>query len=198
MGLVNDPQDIQIDYSIPVPVVYRRWALSRIRRTHSLDVLSACAHSAQSGDLPSWVSDLRRPWANDRPLWYLAHRRPFAAQNQKTAAAEGFPWVQDFPSNEDFLRLPTQGYLVDKISILSSVADISSNLPDPTNITARLMEIITSWESMVQEHIGLRAATRILWEANPMVPSFLAALLRGYKKWGKEKTADDLEKRYLH
>ncbi|KAH8754956.1 heterokaryon incompatibility protein-domain-containing protein, partial [Hyaloscypha finlandica] len=68
-GIVEDNQDIEIDYSIPVQQVYRNWAVKRIRRTKTLDIFSACADSSRGGDLPSWVPDFREPFGQDKPLW---------------------------------------------------------------------------------------------------------------------------------
>ena len=68
LGVVDDTQDIDIDYSIPVDQVYRNWAKKRIMRTKALDILNACADSSNSGDLPSWVPDLRKPFGQNKVL----------------------------------------------------------------------------------------------------------------------------------
>lgn len=69
LGIVEDSIDVEIDYSIPVEKVYRDWAWKRIRRTKTLDILTACADSRRSGDLPSWVPDLRKPFGQNKALW---------------------------------------------------------------------------------------------------------------------------------
>jgi hypothetical protein len=74
LGVAENTQDVEIDYSAPVQEVYRRWAEKRIRRTEKLDILMACADSSRSSDLPSWVPDLRRLFRQDKPLWVLAHK----------------------------------------------------------------------------------------------------------------------------
>ena len=53
LGVVEDTQDIEIDYSKPVKLVYRDWAMKRILKTESLEALSACADSGRTGELPS-------------------------------------------------------------------------------------------------------------------------------------------------
>jgi hypothetical protein len=69
LGVVDDTEDIKIDYSIPVQQVYRNWAEKRIKRTKDLDILNPSANSSRSEDLPSWVPDLRQPFGQDKVLW---------------------------------------------------------------------------------------------------------------------------------
>jgi hypothetical protein len=75
IGVVEDTEDIKVDYAIPVQNVYQNWARLRIQRTKTLGALSACADSIMVGDLPSWVPDLRQPFGQDKPLWIALHSR---------------------------------------------------------------------------------------------------------------------------
>jgi hypothetical protein len=54
MGIVDDAQDIDVDYAKDCKEVYRSWVTRHIRRAGTLDVLSICADS-NSRCLPSWV-----------------------------------------------------------------------------------------------------------------------------------------------
>jgi Heterokaryon incompatibility protein (HET) len=155
-GIVEDNEDIEIDYSISVQQVYRNWAEKRIKRTRSLDIFSACADSSRGGDLPSWVPDLRRPFGKDRPLW-------IASQSARNPAR----LLLDNPSNpirfgthsfsEDGLKIRLFGKHVGKISKLTNIGDAVTNLPDPTDLGARLRQIIANWETTLntpQEQSG--------------------------------------------
>lgn len=136
-GIVEDNQDIEIDYSIPVQHVYRNWAEKRIRRTQTLDILGACADSGRGGELPSWVPDLRRSFGQDKPLWI---------------ASQGLPKIfdcgkcDDLCFSEDGLKVNISGKFVGKIGKLTSVGDVVANLPDPTDLEARLRQILAEWE----------------------------------------------------
>jgi hypothetical protein len=58
LGILRDDGDIVVDYEKLWDVIYKTWALNRIKRTKSLDIFSAYADSGSHG-LPSWVPDLR-------------------------------------------------------------------------------------------------------------------------------------------
>jgi hypothetical protein len=57
MGICNDDQGIEVDYSNSVHDVYINWAWAQIDRSKRLDVLRACKNSKGVG-LPSWVPNL--------------------------------------------------------------------------------------------------------------------------------------------
>lgn len=50
LGIVDDTDNVEIDYSIPVQAVYRNWAAKRTLRTRTFDILAAVADSSRSGD----------------------------------------------------------------------------------------------------------------------------------------------------
>lgn len=149
--------DIDIDYSIPAETVYRRWVERRIRRTKTLDVLGACANSSRSGDLPSWVPDLRRPWGQDKTLW--------------TYSLDGYIKSVD-PSNEytdmnnlNFfsecgMMLIANGQLLDPIRSVSSIGDVDTHLRDPTELTDSLLRVVTTWEAWASDSEALSEAGR--------------------------------------
>ena len=150
LGVVEDTADVDIDYSIPVHEVYRNWASRRIRRTNTLDVLNACADSSRSGDLPSWVPDLRRPWGQDRALWKLSAGKDSPLGMLLQPLGRDPPDVEnymDFQFSEDGLRLQVAGHQLCRITSLSSVGDAVTNLGNPIELTNRLKEIVTTWEN---------------------------------------------------
>jgi len=177
-GIVTDNTDIEIDYSIPVQQVYLNWARERIMRTRTLDVLSACADSSRDGDLPSWIPDLRRPFGQDKPLWVESHatryRReehgvPFLGSNPIRFAST------DLSFSEDGLKIRLSGKFVGRVTTLTGVGDAVTNLRDPTELEARLREIIADWEA------ALRVA-----QAGGLV-CFQEALLRSHYPWATEE-----------
>jgi hypothetical protein len=123
LGVVDDTQDVDIDYSIPVDQVYRNWAKKRIMRTMNLDILNACANSSKSGDLPSWVPDLRRPFRQDKVLW-----------NFSQIPGERIEYISlyrnichKFSFSDDGRKLSVSGARVGKIRKLTSVGDVVTN-----------------------------------------------------------------------
>jgi hypothetical protein len=72
MGIAEDAEDIEPDYSQEHKEMYRSWVSRHIIRSQSLDALSLCADSTQYG-FPSWVPDLTRALGNDFILFDLAH-----------------------------------------------------------------------------------------------------------------------------
>jgi len=59
LGLLLGPQELEVDYDIPVPELYTRVAKLCIQREGNLNVLSLCALQ-QDPTLPSWVPDLSK------------------------------------------------------------------------------------------------------------------------------------------
>lgn len=153
LGVVEDSKDIEIDYASSVGHVYKQWATKRIIRTESLDVLSACADSGRTGELPSWVPDLRRPWGQDKILWEWAH---YSAPRLRWKIIG--PGTQLIPSHistnaseafsVDGSRLSVHGTFMAEVKSLSSVADVTAKIlvSDPTDLKSRLKEIIQGWE----------------------------------------------------
>lgn len=160
LGVVEDAKDVEIDYSKPVEAVYRDWAISRILRTNSLDILSACADSGKTAALPSWVPDLRWPWAHDKELWRVTHKQdPFESfLRGKDLVRIGhyivaMPWNRRdlFPEND--FQLALTGSLIEEIVSLSSVGDAVTNLDNPSDLTTRLLDIINDWENWFQQKV---------------------------------------------
>ncbi|KAH7313216.1 heterokaryon incompatibility protein-domain-containing protein [Rhexocercosporidium sp. MPI-PUGE-AT-0058] len=144
LGIVEDKEDIEIDYSIPVEQVYRKWAEKRIRRTNILDVLSACADSNRLGDLPSWVPDLRRPFGQDKPLWIFSHIT--GNRTRSIPRLERERKCSDLRISQDGLALSVQGHQYGSITYLSTVGDVVSSLKDPTDLQVRLRNILVEME----------------------------------------------------
>jgi hypothetical protein len=150
-GIVEDNEDNEIDYSIPVHQVYRTWAEKRIRRTRTLDIFSACADSSRGGDLPSWVPDLRKPFGQDRPLWIASH----SSKNRRTTRSSyGQPLefaITDSQFLEDDQKIAVTGKHVFNIRKLTTVGDAVTSLPDPTDLESRLRQIIADWETTLND-----------------------------------------------
>ncbi|KAH6716957.1 heterokaryon incompatibility protein-domain-containing protein [Leptodontidium sp. MPI-SDFR-AT-0119] len=184
LGIIEDKEDVEIDYSIPVEQVYRNWAEKRIRRTNTLDILSACADSSRLGDLPSWVPDLRRPFGQDKPLWIFDH----------TARKKDFPSLQTYTRHflqsdgkcrglqisQDGLTLSVHGYQAGVIRHLSIIGDVVSNLQDPTDLTTRLRSVLNEWKDTILKLYGpgFRFADVVLRTSEPwdLLPVPLAEL----------------------
>ncbi|KAL2061852.1 hypothetical protein VTL71DRAFT_7230 [Oculimacula yallundae] len=145
LAIVEDTEDIQIDYSTPVEQTYRTWAEKSLRRTKSLDILSACCDSSRLGDLPSWVPDLRRPFGQDKPLWIYSHLTGYRPPSHRRMKGELYQDSADLQISQDGLTLSVHGYSSGVITQLSSVGDVVSNLEDPTNLRTRLQHIIAEW-----------------------------------------------------
>lgn len=148
LGIVGDADDIHIDYSIPVQVVYRNWTTKRIWRTKSLDILNACANDpGRSDDLPSWVPDLRWPWARDKPLWVEVDRM----HASKPVPMSESSYKALFLS-EDGLELHVKGVRVKVISSLSEVGDVINGLGNPPDTNASMLKVIQSWNEWFDGH----------------------------------------------
>jgi hypothetical protein len=148
LGVVDDIQDVDIDYAKPVHEVYRQWAVRRIMRLRCLDVLEACANSAKNNDLPSWVPDLRRLWGQDKQLWAqnVFNGRPqwFSKLVMENKTLLGWPLFGD--SVFDTTGLNVWGTRLGLISNLSAIADVIHNLTHTSDVAGRLLDIILGWE----------------------------------------------------
>ncbi|KAH9208830.1 heterokaryon incompatibility protein-domain-containing protein [Leptodontidium sp. 2 PMI_412] len=153
LGIIEDKEDVEIDYSIPVEQVYRNWAEKRIRRTNTLDILSACADSSRLGDLPSWVPDLRRPFGQDKPLWIFNHSaRKNDLLSYQTILSDFLQLDRKgscFQISQDGLALSVHGHQAGVIHHLSTIGDVVSNLQDPTDLTTRLRSILNEWKDTI-------------------------------------------------
>ncbi|KAG4439012.1 hypothetical protein IFR05_005528 [Cadophora sp. M221] len=153
LGIIEDKEDVEIDYSIPMEQVYRNWAEKRIRRTNTLDILSACADSSRLGDLPSWVPGLRRPFGQDKPLWIFSHTTRKKDFDYLKTAASGFLQLdrkcKGLQISQDELALSVHGHQAGSINHLSIIGDVVSNLQDPTDLTTKLRSILNEWKDTV-------------------------------------------------
>jgi hypothetical protein len=211
----SDSEDIGIDYSISVERVYLKWARARILSTGCLDVLSACADSKISFVSPSWVPDLRRPWAMDKPLWARTYGLSRAKlSGDGSFAAGGGSYGIHNPFSEYGQQLSVAGYFIDRISVVGMVGDEIEDPGDPARLRAQLLRVIRSWETMVRTHIPLQGAPSKM-AVNPQIsidgllrthmpplqraPSnlvtdsepFIDVLLRGYKNWCNDQYLPD-------
>ncbi|KAN0122803.1 Heterokaryon incompatibility protein (HET) domain containing protein [Hyaloscypha variabilis] len=204
-GIVEDNHDIEIDYSIPVHQVYRNWAEKRIRRTNTVDIFSACADSSRGGDLPSWVPDLRRPFGQDKPLWIASQ----TSRNglEKWAGQHGGLFCSDLHFSDDGLKVSLLGRCAVnsfKIFNLTSVGDVVTGLPDPTDLEVRLKQIVEDWKKTLALWVfGGKALTprgfeetllRSLypWPAQPEDP-----LSMPYKFWRGDSESRSVRDTYI-
>jgi hypothetical protein len=114
LGLCESTDDVEVDYSISVSSVYRKWALNRISRTRSLDILSACVHSGRVNGLPSRVPNLQSNWGNDKKLF--RHSIEPTLSN-RVNATEGFS-VFSMAVSKDYRLLSLQGICIDRITTI--------------------------------------------------------------------------------
>ncbi|KAF4628422.1 hypothetical protein G7Y89_g9736 [Cudoniella acicularis] len=177
LGVTEDNEDVEIGYSIPVEQVYRTWAEKRIRRTNTLDIFSVCADSARgSGDLPSWVPDLRRPFGQDKTLWIFSHisKRKYWNNLLNIAKARRLEHCISLGISDNRSTLSIDGYRIDHITFLGRAGDAVTNLQYYTNLKPRLLEIITDWEQSFSPTPD-----------DKNKPRFVEALLRDFEtsKW---------------
>jgi len=177
LGIVKDKEDIEIDYSIPVEQVYRNWAEKRIRRTQTLDILSACADSTRSGDLPSWVPDLRRSFGQDKPLWIFSHITGYKHILKDVWKSEADRTCQDLYFSPDGSALTVKGHQVGSIAHLSTIGDVVNNLQNPTDLNDRLQEILVDWERTANNAVSSSSA----WTFRKDL--FQKAILRDSEPW---------------
>lgn len=170
-GIVEDNEDIEIDYSIPVQQVYRNWAMKRIQRTRSLDIFSACADSSRSGDLPSWIPDLRRPFGQDKPLWYATQTLVPCNQSLQFHS-------RDVQFSGDGLKVRLPGTSIWRINHLTSVGDVATGLQDPLEPGSLLRNIIAEWETT------LDAPRRVSGDESLALRGFKQTLLRSFYPHG--------------
>lgn len=182
LGVVDDVDDVEIDYSIPVTEVYIKWAQKRIKRLHSLDVLNACADSSRAGDLPSWVPDLRRPFGQDRLLWSYNQNKTYSYPVFGPPSER-----QTMNFSQDGLKLSLEGAFMCTIETLSQAADAVTDLQDPTDLTTRLWDIVDSWRAAFEQHEndtwGFREA--LLRGGEDM------KLVKAYDEWCRSKSTQD-------
>jgi hypothetical protein len=149
LGIVSDTLDVDTDYSISVQEVYRNWTEKWIRRTNTLDILSACTDSSRSGDLPSWVPDLRSPFGQDKPLWMWAHLigPQYTCLSRTSCRSLAF--------SEDGKEPSIPGSWLGKVALITRASDGVVNLRDPIDLKSRLLEIIAGWKDQVFSHIDV-------------------------------------------
>jgi hypothetical protein len=107
--LSSEDTDIYVDYSEPAETVYTKWALRRIRRTRSLDVLTLCTDSIDSKkeQMPSWVPDLRKVALVDDTFFSLANG--FSQNHERSYAAAGMTKCQEVMIDEKELAGLAEG-----------------------------------------------------------------------------------------
>jgi hypothetical protein len=201
-GIVEDNEDIEIDYSTPVQHVYHNWAARRIKRTNSLDILTACADSSRGGDLPSWVPDLRRPFGQDKLLWIACHKlRRDGTEKSENMTQNSGHWRQGLIRKHVFFQFQCRdlGFSVSgsKLSLsgrhagtifnMTNVGDVVKDLPDPTDLGSRLRQVIVDWE-MVLYSLSRQSA-----QNEYLAPrGFKESLLRSFYPWSKDQPNDDV------
>jgi hypothetical protein len=145
LGIVEDAADVQIDYSMSVRQVYQNWAINRIRRTGTLDILRLCSNYNRSGDLPSWVPDLRQRWGQDTVLWMDSAG---LTRNSNNDLGQTFyrRYRPKIIWSSAGVGLEVSGCKLECIKHLSTAGDAVTNLQDPAELTTRLKAITTQWE----------------------------------------------------
>lgn len=154
LGIVSDTIDLDIDYSISVQEVYRNWAEKRIRRSGTLDILSACADSGRSGDLPSCVPDLRSQFGQDKPLWMWTHTIGPRSMVDSYGAGVGTR-CRSLAFSQDGKEISIEGRFASPIKLITTPGDGVANPSDPADLKSRLCEIISGWKEQISNQIGV-------------------------------------------
>ncbi|KAK5997020.1 hypothetical protein PT974_02369 [Cladobotryum mycophilum] len=121
MGMVEDAQDVVVDYSIAGHEVFKRLAVDLLAKGKSLDILYHCVHpqAPSALKLPSWVAD----WTAPGFVEPLKSRRLVAKAAGDTEAR------LTIDGNEEILSI--WGKEIDKIVAVDEVKIIaSSQTPD--------------------------------------------------------------------
>ena len=199
--LSNEDTDIVVDYSQPVEEVYWNWALRRIRRTGSLDVLTLCTdsnyQSLKKNFLPSWVPNLRNVDLVDDTFFALANG--FSQNHEQAYAAAGTTKCRDISVDEhDFkmlsrersLRgsiLSVQGFHVGTIEKRVSI----SNKFDIDYTTDNLPHAMTYMVETISKHL-----TASVYSQSGLYDAFLDALFKGWKWYAGSYPTATLGDRY--
>lgn len=192
--LETEDSDISIDYATPVEDAYRNWAIKRIQRTKSLDVLSICTDSSRrSGAQPfewsSWVPDLRDLSGVDANLFFHSNGiRPdernleFAASGRTKCVEALFPFQE---GSSPFLCV--RGIFVGQIVKIMYECGI---LGIPV-LSSKLVSVVAKWEEEVTGHF-----THSLGSITSLDTAFIDALFRGQVSFGEEGNLPTLQTRY--
>lgn len=198
--LSNEDTDIEIDYSEPAETVYRKWALRRIRRTGSLDVLTLCTDSGNGSkqkNMPSWVPDLRNVSLVDDTFFALANG--FSQNHEQSYGAAGTTKCENITIDEKDFKSLAKAKL-DRKSILSlqgfHVGTIAKriSISDKFGInytTDQLPLAVTYLVETISSHFKTSLHSRLgLYDA------FLDALFKGWKWYAGSYPTATLADRY--
>lgn len=56
--------------------------------------------------------------------------------------------------------LSVEGYIIGSVILLSPIGDMVTDLPDPADITGRLLEVLTAWETWFDDVVTTRGLTK--------------------------------------
>jgi hypothetical protein len=183
MGLleaVNEDKYIEVDYSKDVELIYKEWALKRIRRTRTLDVLSACVNDHQKSEsLPSWAPDLRVLQPLNKHLFEMVNHIPFVLgdpHEHMWYSAPGRTRTEGRTIDERGGVLELEGIHVGTIvKIIAFMGRISQfNNRELVTQLPNAMLVMDELESQLEEHFG----TKIVPGAK-VYKGLVDALLRG-------------------
>jgi hypothetical protein len=203
--LSNEDTDIEIDYSEPAETVYRKWALRRIKRTQSLDVLTLCTDFTSTSKkdkkskktMLSWVPDLRNVSLVDDTFFALANG--FSQNHEQSYAAAGLTKCERIAINDEAFKnlsktkldrdsiLSLQGLHVGRISKRISISNefgidyTPDELPHAVTYLMRIISI--HFNTSLHSRPGLYDA-------------FLGALFKGWKWYAGSYSTATLADRY--
>jgi hypothetical protein len=115
-------------------------------------VFEACADSGKENKLPSWVPDLRRPWAQDEQLWSQKFQKNSdektdwnsATRSLALSKKERHSGLREWEFiNTSSLRV--RGFFVGRITALSAIANVIEDLNQTAKVEERLFRIIQCW-----------------------------------------------------
>jgi len=117
LGLVSDPECVEVDYSISPSEVFKRYTISYLKNHNSLDILYYCVKPKKKSELnlPSWVADWTQP----------CHHEPFVFLKLSSRAA-GKSKI-DIRFSNDHKSLHTRGKVLDSIEEVEQFRKIPRN-----------------------------------------------------------------------
>jgi hypothetical protein len=215
-GLLSEEDtDIEVTYDETAETVYEKWAMRRIKRTQSLDILTLCIDCQMIDcqmidcqmidcqvDLPSWVPDLRNLSAVDDTFFTPANT-VWHEQEQSYSAAAKTKWEDRTVEKEELGRLYKLGFgrgtilvvqgfplgvIAERISIKNAPKQVGST-------TDQLVHYVTYLEEQIIRSSKLDIKKSINWYPNTY-RAFLDAIFKGWKWYVGSHTAPTLAQRY--
>ncbi|MCJ1360121.1 MAG: hypothetical protein MMC33_010124 [Icmadophila ericetorum] len=159
-GILNQPEHsrftFDVDYRIPTAEVYKKLAIGMLCHDQTLDILSVahvCEKSNVSG-LPSWIPDWSTP---ESTASLLEMESEGQVRYNATASSQYTPVFK-----RDNTRLRLEGYLVDRILLISEMAGntmvvnhVPTSIAESAPQFIQQQKVLQNWENV--------AGARVYW-----------------------------------